>query len=463
MTWHFPANAHAAAFPNARAVSVDGEALTWRELLDRSARLQVIWEQQLPPEARVIVPAERSLSFLTHVVGLLRSGRTFILVSPEVTAPELAHAFDAANASVSFTTPQLSALEDDATKVPDDALRSAAPWPAERELLSVLTSGTTGKPKAIPLRAEQVIFSTLGSASRLGSLPNDRWHAPLPLHHVGGIMVLLRALTLGFEAEYTTHFDAVQSAERLASGEVTLASFVPVMLERILDVTPEFKGTPALRAILLGGAASPDSLLRRAGAAGLPVARSWGMSETSSQIATAAPGDLESPLAPLPFAQVSLVEERLVIDGPQALGGHYVSSDRGLVSDAGVEIHGRADDIFISGGENVDPVEIERVLLASPEVSAVLVVGVPSVRWGHEAVAFVVLQATSTAAQLRTRCEAALEKYKIPKSFQFVEDIPRNSIGKPSRKRALELWNSIHADQDECPASTTDSSSGATS
>lgn len=463
MTWHFPANAHAAAVPHARAVSVDGEALTWRELLDQSARLQVVWEQQLPEDARVIVPAERSLRFITHVVALLRSGRTFILVSPEVTARELAHAFEAAKASVSYTTPQLSALEADAAQVPQEALRPAAPWPAERELLCVLTSGTTGKPKAVPLRAEQVIFSTLGSASRLGSLPTDRWHAPLPLHHVGGIMVLLRALTLGFEAEYTTHFDAATSAKRLASGEVTLASFVPVMLERILDSDPSLRGTPSLRAILLGGAATPERLLHRAEAAGLPVARSWGMSETSSQIATASPGDLTSPLAPLPFSDVSLVEGRLVIDGPQALGGHFVSSDRGQISEAGVDVLGRADDIFISGGENVDPVEIERVLLASPEVAAALVAGVPSERWGQEAVAFVVLETPCDAAQLRSRCEAALEKYKIPKSFQFVEDIPRNSMGKPSRKRALELWNSIQADREGRPRSTTDSSSGATS
>lgn len=482
MTWHFPATAHAAARPHARAVSVDGEALSWHELLTRSAELQRVWEAQLPVDARVLFPAERSLRFVVHFVAILRTGRHIVLVSPDATAEELAHARHAAQITHAVALQDLPALEARVAIHAEHASNSgdprptpleAAPWNPERVLLSVLTSGTTGKPKAIELSAEQVIFSTLGSAARLGSLPTDRWHAPLPLHHVGGIMVLLRALILGFEAEYTSHFDGAISAARLASGEVNIASFVPVMLERILDLAPNLQQPPNLRAILLGGAASPDALLRRAAAAGLPVARSWGMSETSSQIATAAPSNLDGPLAPLPFVRLEVEDARLVIDGPQALNGRFASADQGELVEGGVRVLGRADDIFISGGENVDPSEIERVLRAHPRVREALVVGVPSPRWGQEAVAFIAcvsapssLAASESEAQtaslLRAHCEAALERYKIPKSFYFVEDVPRNSMGKPSRKLAMDVWNTTHADRENGASAPSDSTSGAT-
>lgn len=455
MNWHFPALAHAAAFPNARAVSVDGDARTWRELLDRSARLQTIWEERLPKGARLLLPAERSLCFLEHFVALLRAGQHVVLVSPDATEEERAHAREVADVTHEVTVEELHRLAEQGPS--QNAASHAEPWKPERALLSVLTSGTTGKPKAITLHAEQVIFSSLGSAARLGALPSDRWHAPLPLHHVGGIMVLLRALIFGFEAEYTSSFDIDQSAQRLASGEVTLASFVPVMLERILEKHPELQGPQTLRAILLGGAACPPKLLERAAQAQLPVARSWGMSETASQIATASPGNLDSPLAPLPFAHVFEREGRLVIEGPQAMHGLYISSDRGQVSAQGVHIHGRADDVFISGGENVDPVEIEAVLLRHDNVEAALVIGAPSARWGQKAVAFVVAPKLDDQ-QLRQHCEAALEKFKIPKSFYFVDDIPRNSMGKPSRNVALAEWQERYAAAD---ADTSCSDSGA--
>lgn len=444
MIWHFPASAHAAAFPHARAVSIDGDAHTWRTLMTRAAHLQPVWERTLKPDARVMLPAERSLRFVEHFVALIRAGRHVVLVSPEATDGELQHAREVAAVTDFAPLSSLPALEAQI----DAPATHAVPWAPDRALLSVLTSGTTGLPKAITLRAEQVIFSSLGSAARLGALPTDRWHAPLPLHHVGGIMVLLRALIFGFEAEYTSHFNVAQSAERLRSAEVTLASFVPVMLERILEENPDLRGPATLRAILLGGAATPPRLLERAARANLPIARSWGMSETASQIATAAPGDFDSPLAPLPFAAVELLRGRLVIDGPQALDGRFTSADRGEVTPEGVHIHGRADDIFISGGENVDPVEIERVLTAHPQVENALVIGVPSRRWGHKAVAFVVANALSVEA-LRMHCEDALEKFKIPKSFYFVPDIPRSGMGKPSRMLAMRDWQTHYANRDE--------------
>lgn len=459
MTRHFPAEAHAAAYPNARAVSVDGQHLTWSELLSRSAPLQVCWTEALQGQARVLLVAHRNLRFFEHFVALIRAGVTVVLLAPDATAEERARIQTLSGASSILDLDAWANIETRAatcTTEPNDAV----PWDANRILFTVMTSGTTGDPRPIDVRCEQVIFSTLGSAARLGSLPNDRWHAPLPLHHVGGIMVFLRALILAFEAEYTSTFDAAYSAERLASGEVTLASFVPVMLTRILEHSPNLRTPDTLRAILLGGAATPDALLSQTAALELPIARSWGMSETTSQIATAPPGDFEAWLSPLPFAKVTTRDGTLHIDAPQAQDGAFQSSDRGTLQNGRVQIHGRADDLFISGGENIDPLEIERVLLEEPNVREALVFGAPSKQWGHVVAAFVVSDTPVDDATLRTWCAKRLSGYKVPKVFHFVQNIPRNPLGKPSRKHALTLHVSI---TEQNKGASSHSSSGAIS
>lgn len=458
MTRHFPAYAHAAARPNARAVSVDGQPLTWDELISQSAPLQVCWNETLAGETRVVLVAHRTLSFFVHFVALIRTGIEVVLLDPEATATERARIQTLSGASSIVDKEDWDAIEARATT---GKTADAAPWTADRILFTVMTSGTTGDPRPIDVRCEQVIFSALGSAARLGSLPSDRWHAPLPLHHVGGIMVFLRALILGFEAEYTSAFDATQSAERLRSGEVTLASFVPVMLTRILEHRPELRTPDTLRAILLGGAATPDALLETSAAYGLPIARSWGMSETTSQIATASPGDFESLLSPLPFAKITAHDGILHIDAPQAQGGAFQTTDRGAVHDGRVDVHGRADDLFISGGENIDPLEIERVLLEHPDVREALVFGAPSEQWGHVVAAFVVSEATTTdESALHSWCGERLSRYKLPKFFHFVRNIPRNPLGKPSRIHALRLHASM---MQQSKGASSHSSSGAIS
>lgn len=459
MTRHFPAHAHAAARPHARAVSVDGEHLTWAQLLSLSAPLQACWTDALEGQERVLLVAHRNLRFFKHFVALVRAGVTVVLLAPDATADERARIQHLCGASSVLDLDAWAPIEAQAATCTTEP-KDAAPWNADRILFTVMTSGTTGDPRPIDVRCEQVIFSTLGSAARLGSLPSDRWHAPLPLHHVGGIMVFLRALILGFEAEYTSTFNAAYSAERLESGEVTLASFVPVMLTRILEHSPTLHTPETLRAILLGGAATPDALLKESSALELPIARSWGMSETTSQIATAPPGDFDAMLSPLPFAKITAREGILHIDAPQAQGGTLQTTDRGRVHDGRVEIHGRADDLFISGGENIDPLEIERVLLEAPNVREALVFGAPSEQWGHVVSAFVVSDTSVDDATLRAWCAKRLSGYKVPKAFHFVRTIPRNSLGKPSRKHALTLHLSM---TEQNKGASSHSSSGAIS
>ncbi|MCA9621304.1 MAG: AMP-binding protein, partial [Myxococcales bacterium] len=314
-------------------------------------------------------------------------------------------------------------------------------WGLEEPRVVLATSGSTGTPRAVPLTTGQLLLSAFGSAIRLGHLPSDRWLCCLPLHHVGGLSILLRSVWYGITAVLHRRFEPTLVAEALDRGDASLVSLVPSMLERVLDARDMSKSQfvrfpSSLRAILLGGAAAPPSLLRRARALGAPVATTWGMTEAASQVATAFPGDIRLDGAvgpPLPFVAVDHQGARLALRGP-LVRGHLVTGDRGVIDGEGrVVVQGRADAMIISGGENIDPSEVEQVLRRHPQVVDAAVVGLPSPIWGARPHALVMATGPITPDELAAHCRASLAGYKVPDRFELTPELPRTSLGKLAR------------------------------
>ena len=219
----------------------------------------------------------------------------------------------------------------------------ASPWVEEELRLILLTSGSTGSAKVVPLTGGQLLYSCLGAALRLGPSVQDRWLCCLPLHHVAGLSILFRAAWAQGTVELREGFEPQEVAARLDSGEVTLISLVPTMLQRLLDHREPVPFPAALRGILLGGAAASDALLARCREIAAPVRLTWGMTETAAQVATMGPDDpLETGQAGPPhvFASVSADDGALVVHGPVVLGESLRTSDRGHVDGRGrVHIH----------------------------------------------------------------------------------------------------------------------------
>ncbi|MCK6523189.1 AMP-binding protein [Myxococcota bacterium] len=313
-------------------------------------------------------------------------------------------------------------------------------WGLDEPALRLASSGSTGAPKLLSITMGQLLFSALGSAARLGHLPDDRWLCCLPLNHVGGLSVLTRSAILGFTALLHPRFDAARVAQTLDAGEVSLVSLVPAMLSEVLDQRPERPFPPRLRVILLGGAPCPAPLRERVRALGLPVSLTWGMTETASQVATRAPGDLRPGADvgwPLPFNEVVAdADGVLTVRGPLAPEGEHRTNDRGRLDDAGrVIVSGRADLVLISGGENIQPAELEAALLEHPEVTEAAVIGRADPRWGERPVAFVTLRpdATVTGEALRAWCRQRLSAFKVPDRVIVLDALPRTALGKVDR------------------------------
>jgi len=329
----------------------------------------------------------------------------------------------------------------------------------------VFTSGTTGRPRGVVLSAGNHLASARAAAARLGAGQDDRWLACLPLHHVGGLAVLLRAVIVGGTVLLQRGFDPQTVARALREDGVTQLSLVPTTLRRLLDVRDAAPG--ALRVLLLGGARSDRALVEAARARGWPVAPTYGLTETGSQIVTARPEQAVSGDgfvgAPLDGAEVRVVapDGRAARTGepgvitvrgatvalgtlsdegtlePLAPDGWLRTADRGaLDADGCLTVLGRADDVIVSGGENVTPEEVEAVLLGHPAVADAGVAGVTDPEWGHVVCAWIVPRpgAEPTLTELRDGCSAGLARHKLPRRLVLVSSLPRTPSGKLKRR-----------------------------
>jgi o-succinylbenzoate---CoA ligase len=301
------------------------------------------------------------------------------------------------------------------------------------------TSGTTAAPKQVALTHGNWLANALGSAVALGLDPAERWLCPMPLTHVGGLSIPIRSSIYATTAVVHGRFDVERVLNELMdpARRITLVSLVPTMLSRLLDAG--LKRPPSLRWVLLGGGPIAAALLERASEAGVPVAPSYGMTETCSQIVTFG--------WPLPGAEVwTSSEGEVVVRGPMVARGALDHEGRLFTGDLGafdergrLVITGRKADTIVTGGENVAPAEVEDVLLTHPAVADAAVFARPDAEWGEAVVASVVLRDGADAGpeELRAFCGARLAGFKVPKAFEFVPALPRSQTGKLLRRELV--------------------------
>lgn len=316
------------------------------------------------------------------------------------------------------------------------------------DVMTVLsTSGTTGQPKLVPLSPANWHAAVTASATHLDHGVDDQWLMAMPLYHVGGLAVLLRSAFVGARVRMLPAFDAGSFADELGSG-TTIASVVPTMLRRVLDFDDRtYRG---LRAVLVGGGPIPTGLLEEATDRGLPALPTYGMTETCAQVATLRPGsapEYKADLLPGVEARIE-PDGRIALRGAQVFSGYlgeerrmegdwFVTGDRGSLQGGALRIDGRADDVIVTGGENVDPGVVEAVVSSHPQVSEAMVVGVPSAEWGFEVVCL--YSGTARPSDLDQRTRGELEKFQVPKRWVRVDRVPRDEMGKVDRNLAISL------------------------
>ncbi|GMW00351.1 MAG: 2-succinylbenzoate-CoA ligase [Candidatus Hydrogenedentota bacterium] len=308
----------------------------------------------------------------------------------------------------------------------------------------VFTSGSSGSPKAAVHSLNNHLANAIASNGNIRVLPGDAWLLSLPLYHVSGLGILFRCLAGGACVVLPGDAALGEAIHRFA---VTHVSMVSTQLHRMLQKSEDLSALRSLKAILLGGSAIPRSTIEMAHEHGLPLFKTYGMTETASQIATTRPGatiaDLLSGAPPIVPGSVRLTGEgEIQVRGetlflgylnhdeivlPMDAEGWFSTGDLGELDDQGrLMVTGRKDNMFISGGENILPEEIEQCLMRIPGIVQAFVVPVQDEEYGQRPVAFIetdgVIEADVWKAQLREW----LPPYKVPLRF---EALPTNPTG----------------------------------
>lgn len=352
-------------------------------------------------------------------------------------------------------------MPDDAreTTLLSDALAVGEPI-ADEVSLVVSTSGSTGVPKGAQHTPATLSASARATAARLGGPGN--WLLALAPHHIAGVQVLLRAIASGFTPtvlDLAAGFDADEFAGALdrLDGPRRYTSFVPTQLIKVLD-SP--RATAALRTadgLLVGGAATPAPLLRRAVDEGLPIVCTYGMSETA--------GGCVYDGVPLDGVVVRIDDPspdgvgRVVLGGPMVAHGYRNLADHPAFAEAGwfrtddlgrldsdgvLSIAGRADEAILTGGLTVVPQVVEAVIADDPAVAECVVVGLPDDRLGEKVVAVVVARRGERLDVNRIRGSVGerLGRYAAPRDVFEVDELPRRGPGKPDRRALRRRFSS---------------------
>ena len=308
----------------------------------------------------------------------------------------------------------------------------------------VMTSGSTGMPEPIGLTYGNFLWSAVASAFNIGVEPADRWLCCLPLSHISGLGIVMRSVIYGTAAVVHDGFDVDRVAESLERDGITVVSLVATMLTRLLDAGADLSGP---RALLIGGGPVPEDPLEEALGRGATVVQTYGLTETCSQVTTLAPADARRKLGsagrPLLTTHLRIQDGEILVQGPTVAPGRadadgwLHTGDLGRIDEEGfLYVEDRMDDLIVTGGENVVPAEVEKVLLRHPEVADAAVVGREDPEWQQAVTAIVVLQDGSEVSpdELRRHCAESLAGFKVPKRVELAAALPRTPSGKLMRR-----------------------------
>ncbi len=328
------------------------------------------------------------------------------------------------------------------------------PLTPEQPHLLVATSGTEGEASLVVLTGDQLMSSVQASSERLEFTESDSWLLCLPMFHIGGLMIPLRCAEAGATLVIHETFKPERLWEDLHRYEITHVSLVPAMLAGLLE---HYAGQPPprhLRVMLTGGGALSPGLMQAALDAAWPLCPSYGMTETASQVATVypplsecRPGLVGKPLSHLQL-EIDPVTGCIMLRGDSVMQGYagqpvrqhdwLVTNDLGQLDEQGnLLVLGRADDVLISGGENVHPWQVENVLIECPGIQDVAVTAVADPVWGDRLVALYVGDLADDVLKAWSR--AQLPGFMRPKEFVHVDGLPRTRMGKLQRRNLPEF------------------------
>jgi len=424
--------------PDRTALTADGGEVTYAELEAEATwvarRLAAQGVRRGSTVALSMYPS-RELIVLVH--ALMKVGAVLLPLGPRLTEAERAEVVAVEEPTLDLRDPgELTQSEADLPLLGEHDMNDVA--------CRVLTSGSTGTPRPVSLTYGNFLWSAVGSGFNIGVQPQDHWLCCLPLSHISGLSIAMRSVIYGTTAVLQDGFEVDRVAASLQEDGVTVLSLVTTTLTRLLEAGADLSGP---RAILVGGGPVPEEPLEEAIGRGATVVQTYGLTEACSQVTTLAPADAQRKLGsagrPLLTTHLRIQDGEILVQGPTVApgcadaDGWLHTGDLGRIDEEGfLYVEDRIDDLIVTGGENVVPAEVEKVLMRHPEVADAAVIGREDPEWQQAVTAVVVLESGSEATpdELRRHCAGALADFKVPKRVELAAALPRTPSGKLMRR-----------------------------
>ncbi|HXV91949.1 MAG TPA: long-chain fatty acid--CoA ligase [Pseudonocardia sp.] len=483
--------------PDRTALLDPHRGLTYTELAERTARYAgALRRLGVGPGDRVAYLGVNAVEVFETFFAAWLLGAIAVPLNYRLSGAEIRYMLDDCGASVLVHSPDADALVGAAEPLPAGLRHVLAVGPARRptgsmdyeaELatgpalaeeppvgldapaLLLYTSGTTGRPKGAILTHGNMTWNTVNYLAHVDVLSSDRALCIAPLFHCVGIgQVTLPTLFKGGSVELMPKVDPGLVLERVSAARITSFSAVPTMLQMMCEHPSwDTADLSSLALVQYGGSPVQERVARAWLDRGVRLVQGYGMTEAAPGVYMSThDGTVAHPTSvgvPHFFTDVALLRDgrpepvggepaELVVRGPNVFAGYWDRPEETAASlvdgqwfrtgdvlrvedDGWAHVVDRVKDMFISGGENVYPAEVEAVAVRLDAVANCAVVGVPDARWGEVGAGYVQLRegATLTEAELRAHFEANLARYKVPKYLEFVSELPRNATGKIRR------------------------------
>jgi fatty-acyl-CoA synthase len=491
---------NAAFTPDKAATIFEGEVLSYRDFAARVERTACALKAEchVGRGDRVAILSLNRPGYLVLLYACARLGAMLVPLNWRLAAPEQLFILSDASAKVLVLEAAFAEiLSSLATTLPDthlvgldfmppqgttlEALLAGAKGDGRNPhtdlscpLLIVYTSGTTGRPKGAVLRQEALLWNGVMSQHMHGLCSDDHVLTVLPFFHVGGLNIQTTpALHHGATVTIHSRFTPDAALASIARDRPTLTVLVPAIIQAVTD-HPAWASTDvsSLKAVSTGSTIVPPHLIDRITARGVPVLQVYGSTETCPiAIYTKFGGDVSrtgSTGLPGLCCEAKVVDEagdevpphsvgEIVLRGPNVFfeywgneaatrealhDGWYRSGDIGSRDGDGYfRVHDRKKNMIISGGENIYPAEVERVLLEHPEVIDAGVIGHPDPKWQEVPVAYVIRRPNGSvdAEGLKAHALTQLARFKVPRDIIFVDELPRTALGKVQHFRLKQL------------------------
>jgi fatty-acyl-CoA synthase len=439
---------------------------------------------QITKGDRIAVLAQNDLDYIVLFFAAQRLGAILVPVNFRLTTREIEHILKDCSPKLLVTGPEYEnpGYQTTVLKLTDFSelllknSKSYLDFQGEEEspVMILYTSGTTGAPKGAVLTHKMLFWNSVNTSLRLNISQTDSAVIFLPLFHTGGWNVLTTPfLHRGAKVILLKKFDGDLILDLSEKEKCTLLFGVPTTMD-MMARSAKFKDCKlsSLRYAIVGGEPMPVNLIETWHAKKIPVRQGYGLTEFGPNVFSLNEQDAIRKIGSIGFpnfyCEARIVDQQnkevgpgeigeLILRGPMCMHGYWQNemATKETIVDGWLHtgdlvrrdsegyhyVVGRKKDMFKSGGENVYPAELEKVLRAIPGVREAAVIGVPDAKWGEVGKAFVVLEegAPLSESELTRHCTKNLAKFKIPKYFQFLPELPKGDSGKILKRKLAEL------------------------